>query len=84
MKWASLNGIAPVEIWTDFRRTGYPDIITWSQDKNRINNTPPVRLFYPQREYEVNGDNVKAIESALPGGKVNLFTTKIFWQPTSK
>lgn len=84
MKWASLNGIAPVEIWTDFRRTGYPDFIHWSQDPNRINNTPPVRMLYPQREYEVNGDNVKAVESAVPGGKVNLFTTKIFWQPTSK
>lgn len=73
-KWASLNGIAPVEIWTDFRRSGIPSTLTFSQDPNKANATPPVRLLYPQREISVNNDNVVAV------GTINAFTSKIFWQ----
>jgi hypothetical protein len=74
-KWASLNGIAPVEIWTDFRRTGFPDFIHWSEDVNKINPTPPIRLYYAQRELGLNAANVAAV------GTINIFTSKLFWQP---
>ena len=73
-KWVSLNGIAPVEIWTDYRRSGRPANITFSKDPNIANPTPPVRLLYPQREISVNNDNVVAV------GKIDAFTSKIFWQ----
>jgi hypothetical protein len=73
-KWCSLNGIAPVEIWTDFRRSGIPNFLTFSADPNKANATPPVRLLYPQREISVNNDNVVAV------GTINAFTSKIFWQ----
>ncbi len=73
-KWVSLNGIAPVEIWTDYRRTGIPSTLTFTQDPNKANATPPVRLLYPQREISVNNDNVVAV------GAINAFTSKIFWQ----
>ena len=73
-KWISLDGIAPVEIWTDYRRSGRPTNITFSKDPNVANPTPPVRLLYPQREISVNNDNVVAV------GKIDAFTSKIFWQ----
>jgi hypothetical protein len=73
-KWASLNGIAPVEIWTDFRRTGIPTFIHWSIDPARLNPTPPVRLLYPQTEISTNNDNL------LQVGAIDAFTSKIFWQ----
>jgi len=73
-KWVSLNGIAPYEIWTDYRRTGRPANLTFSKDPNVANPTPPVRLLYPQREISVNNDNVLAV------GKIDAFTSKIFWQ----
>lgn len=73
-KWVALNGVAPVEIWTDFRRTGYPSGLHFSVDANRLNDTPPVRLLYPQNEITVNNDNVLAV------GDINSFTSKIFWQ----
>lgn len=73
-KWASLNGVAPVEIWTDYRRSGIPNNLTWSSDPNKLNATPPVRLLYPQREISVNNDNLVAV------GAINAFTSKIFWQ----
>ena len=73
-KWVSLNGIAPLEIWTDYRRSGRPANLTFSKDQNIANPTPPVRLLYPQREISVNNDNVVAV------GKIDAFTSKIFWQ----
>jgi hypothetical protein len=73
-KWCSLNGIAPIEIWTDYRRSGIPSFITFSKDPNIANPTPPVRLLYPQREISVNNDNVVAV------GAIDAFKSKIFWQ----
>ncbi|MCE1198752.1 MAG: SusD/RagB family nutrient-binding outer membrane lipoprotein [Marinilabiliales bacterium] len=73
-KWVSLNGVAPVEIWTDYRRTGIPNNLHFSDDVNKQNATPPVRLLYPQREIDYNNDNVVAV------GAINAFTSKIFWQ----
>ena len=77
-KWAALNGIAPVEIWTDYRRTGYPSILRFSVDPGRASDTPPVRLLYPQDEVNVNNDNYKAALAAQ--NWQNEFKTKIFWQ----
>jgi hypothetical protein len=61
-------------VWTDYRRTGFPDFLHWSQDPARKNDTPNVRLLYPQTEINTNNDNV------LKQGDINPFTSKIFWQ----
>jgi hypothetical protein len=79
-KWFALNGIAPYEIWTDYRRTdivygegsGYDpgpsiSILTGAE------STIPVRLFYPQSEYSFNEANVQA------EGTIDVFTSRIFW-----
>jgi hypothetical protein len=73
-KWVALNGTSPVEIWTDFRRSGYPQNLHFSEQADRANDTPPVRLLYPQREISSNNDNVVAV------GAIDAFKTKIFWQ----
>ena len=73
-KWVALNGVAPVEIWTDYRRSGFPKGLHFSEQTEKANDTPPVRLFYPQRELSVNNVNVVAV------GEINAFTSKIFWQ----
>ncbi|MFZ4582337.1 MAG: SusD/RagB family nutrient-binding outer membrane lipoprotein [Paludibacter sp.] len=73
-KWASLNGIAPLTIWSDYRRTGYPAGLNFTPDVNKLSATPPVRLLYPQTELSVNNDNVLAV------GTIDAFTSKIFWQ----
>lgn len=72
-KWCALNGISPMTIWTDYRRTGYPELDIWTADPDRKNDTPPVRLLYPQTEISTNNDNV------LAQGDISLFTSKIFW-----
>ncbi|MCJ7449829.1 MAG: SusD/RagB family nutrient-binding outer membrane lipoprotein [Bacteroidales bacterium] len=72
-KWCALNGVSPMPIWTDYRRTGFP-VITLSQDPARKGNVPPVRLLYPQTEISTNNDNV------LAQGTIELTGPKIFWQ----
>jgi hypothetical protein len=73
-KWVALNGVAPVEVWTDYRRTGIPTFLHFSPDPVREHDTPPIRLLYPQNELDVNSDNVLAV------GDIDAFTSKIFWQ----
>jgi hypothetical protein len=80
-KWFALNSIAPYEIWTDYRRTeiaygvggGYDKGPTLSKDPNRTKASIPVRLFYPQNEYNYNGLNVGK------QGTIDVFTGKLFW-----
>lgn len=80
-KWFALNGISTLEIWTDYRRTdivygavvGFPagpPISVWPDNTSTI---IPVRLLYPQSEYNYNAANVAA------EGTINRFTSKIFW-----
>lgn len=70
-KYLSTIGMVPFEVWTDYRRTGYPDV-PLSLAANRGPNIP-VRYRYPQTEYNYNSANAKA------EGDPNPFTSKIFW-----
>jgi hypothetical protein len=74
-KWVALSGNTAVEIWTDFRRTGFPNFIHWSTDAAKKNPTPPIRLLYTQNEISRNGDNVPQIGR----NTADLFAAKIFW-----
>ena len=77
-KWIALNGIDPMPIWTDYRRTHFPSFIHFTADPAKLNAKPPVRLLYPQTEINTNGDNVTA------QGPITLFSTHIFWDPFQK
>jgi hypothetical protein len=48
-KWASMAGSQNLEAWTEWRRTGYPDIFTVSASSN-IGNKFPARILYPSSE----------------------------------
>jgi hypothetical protein len=75
-KYIALTGIDPLEAWSDLRRLNMiPDNGYITVNPGRISNTLPVRLLYPQSEYTANAANVGA------QGTINLFTSKIFWQP---
>jgi hypothetical protein len=79
-KWFALNNIANYEIWTDWRRTDivYGKAGTFdpgpplSVHPNRASSIP-VRLFYPQSEFNYNAANVSAYSN------LNVFTSKLFW-----
>ena len=72
-KWASENSLAPFEAWADYRRLGLPATIPISQDASVSVRQIPVRLFYPQSEYNTNTTNVNA------QGTISQFTSKVFW-----
>ena len=84
-KWFALNGINPLEVWTDYRRT---DVVYGAGVSYDTNSYPwatymsflssaepniPVRLFYPQSEYSFNEANAQA------QGTIDVFTSRIFW-----
>lgn len=80
-KWFALNSIATYEIWTDYRRTDYElgSIVGFdpgppiSVDPGNTATSIPVRLLYPQNEYNYNAANVGA------EGTINVFTSRVFW-----
>lgn len=74
-KYMALNGIAPLETWTDYRRNGAYPSIPLSVHPSRTSDVIPIRLLYPQSEYNNNTENVKA------QGVISAFTSKIWWMP---
>lgn len=67
-KWTAMCGTQNVEGWTEWRRTGYPDIFTVSLTSN-IGNVFPARLLYPDSEVTSNPNT--------PAQK--LVTDKVWW-----
>ena len=77
-KWISNYMMDCMEAWTDVRRTGIP-VVPKSIDPGvvaipgGVNANVPIRLLYPQTEYNVNSSNVAA------QGTISPFSPKIFW-----
>jgi len=86
-KWLALNGFAPFEVWSDYRRIdfsssrgikhfqyggksidwagiGFPEGPAISKSPSNTKNEIPLRLLYPQSEYQFNAQNVGAQASA--------------------
>lgn len=71
-KWVALANFNGLEAWAELRRNEYP-AVPLSVNSNRISNTKPVRLYYPQDELAANPVNVQA------QGVINVFTSRLFW-----
>ncbi len=71
-KYFALCGIQPNETWNDIRRLKIvqPPL---SLAPERGSNPIPIRLLYPQDEYNYNAENSAA------QGTISQFTSKIFW-----
>jgi hypothetical protein len=72
-KWAAMNGINDMETWADYRRLNIPADIPISNNPAASVRQVPVRLLYPQSEYNYNPENV------LAQGAISQFTSRIFW-----
>lgn len=70
-RYLALVGINNFEAWADYRRLGVPNV-TLSIAPNRAASIP-VRLRYPQDEYNFNSANVAAQNNPDP------FTSTVFW-----
>ncbi|HZK63301.1 MAG TPA: SusD/RagB family nutrient-binding outer membrane lipoprotein [Puia sp.] len=74
-KWAALNGIDPLESYSDWRRLGIPSDLPVSVYPGTTATHIPFRLLYPTSEYHYNAAHVNA------QGNINAFTSRIFWMP---
>jgi hypothetical protein len=72
-KWAALNGFNDIEAWCDYRRLGLPADIPISNNPAATTRKIPVRMPYPQSEYNYNPENVNA------EGTISQFTSRVFW-----
>jgi hypothetical protein len=70
-KWFALNSIDVLALYNDYRRTGFPNV-PLSTDPNSKGKVP-VRMYYPQRESQLNTANVTA------QGTISPATTTVFW-----
>jgi hypothetical protein len=68
-KYYAMNGFQGFEAWTEWRRTGYPNILVKSQASTLGTNELPARLLYPDTEITRNAN--------FPGLK--LITEKVWW-----
>lgn len=72
-KYLSLNGLDFLEAYTDYRRLGVPTDLPLSLNPGRVTNVIPVRLQYPQAEFNYNKENVNA------QGVIDPQTSTVFW-----
>lgn len=77
-KWAALSGINSFEAWTEYRRTGYPDLATLPLSKYiPLTTHIPTKLMYPNSEQSTNQTNYN---DAVSKGN-DPQNTKVFWMP---
>ncbi len=72
MAMACYNNVEP---WTEYRRTGFPDVVKSTTASAASKGNIPFRYLYPQREYSVNSANVPKQSSG------DQFVSKLFWMP---
>lgn len=74
-KYLANNGVASIEAWDDYRRTGYPRFKPSLQSTSTRADKLPVRLLYPLTEVTSNSGNLPAASKVA-----NFqFDGKIFW-----
>ncbi|WP_426790550.1 SusD/RagB family nutrient-binding outer membrane lipoprotein [Sphingobacterium sp. WOUb80] len=72
-KYLALPGINNFEAWVDYRRLGYPKDVPLSVNQTVGTRKIPLRLMYPQSEYNYNSTNV------LAEGTIDPQKNAIFW-----
>ena len=76
-KWIALYGQG-IEAWTEYRRTGLPDIMRRDPNAALLNEgVLPTRLTYPQTEYSLNGAAIQEGLSLLDGP--DNMRTELWW-----
>ncbi|MCM1177544.1 MAG: SusD/RagB family nutrient-binding outer membrane lipoprotein [Bacteroidales bacterium] len=79
------------EAWSEFRRTGYPKVIPYSNNRSggQIDTQRQIRrLNYPSSEYRTNADNVRAAANTL-NSESSLGTgdnggTRVWWDKNTR
>ncbi|WDF68384.1 SusD/RagB family nutrient-binding outer membrane lipoprotein [Sphingobacterium oryzagri] len=65
------------EVWSNWRRTGYPTLAPVNYVNNATQGTIPRRFPYPTAEESTNPTAYRAASAAVPGG--DLLTGRVWW-----
>ncbi len=65
------------EAWSNWRRTGFPELTPVNYVNNATNGTIPRRFPYPTAEESTNPENYRAASAAVSGG--DLLTGRVWW-----
>ncbi len=71
-KWLHFGFLQSVQAWSEYRRTGYPQL-TFPNATMSGNEVPPTRLLYPAVEKSNNAAKYSAVQAK------DTRTTKLFW-----
>lgn len=71
-KWVHFGFLQSIQAWSEYRRTGYPQL-TFPAATLAGYEAPPTRLLYPADEAAYNSENYKAVQAK------DTRNTKIFW-----
>ncbi|WP_369679119.1 SusD/RagB family nutrient-binding outer membrane lipoprotein [Siphonobacter sp. BAB-5385] len=66
-----------IEAWSNWRRSGYPQLTPVKYTGNFANGTIPRRELYPTGEGSLNPDNYRAAVNRLSGG--DTWTSRVWW-----
>ncbi len=75
-KWVALF-LDEYEIFSNWRRTGYPELVPVNYPGNLTGGTIPTRFVLPDSEGTINAVNFKEAEDRQ--GQGNSFTSKVWW-----
>ncbi|SMG31387.1 SusD/RagB family nutrient-binding outer membrane lipoprotein [Sphingobacterium psychroaquaticum] len=66
-----------IETWSNWKRTGYPELVMINYPGNATGGTIPRRFPYPVSEVSENGVHYKEAAAAVPGG--DKLTGRVWW-----
>lgn len=75
-KWVTLF-LDEYEIFSNWRRTGYPDLVPVNYPGNLTGGRIPTRFVLPDSESTINTENFQ--EAVDRQGEGNLLTSKVWW-----
>lgn len=75
-KWVTLF-LDEYEIFAEWRRTGYPNLVPTNYPGNLTGGRIPTRFVIPDAEETINGPNF--LEAVERQGQGNLLTSKVWW-----
>jgi hypothetical protein len=76
-KWVSLFIVDQYEIFANWRRTGYPDLVPVNYPGNLTGGKIPTRFVLPDSEGTINAANFQ--EAVDRQGEGNTFLSRVWW-----
>ena len=78
-KWVGLCFIDEYEVFSTWRRTGYPALVPVNYPGNLSGGTIPRRMVIGPNEQNLNSENFIAAMTRQGGADYNILTNRVWW-----